>query len=142
MIFKLQAQFNRFVSSIQDRINKNNQGILYSNRFFANSQEEWNFIEEEIFNKRLQNYKIKKNPYIILKESNGNSLANLFEEYQNISPVLIFIHYENEKIGIFSENIFKGDLEDGSWISDKNSFIFSIDKKKIYKVNEFEEKAI
>lgn len=97
-----------------------------------------NYYEIKFILKEIENKLSKKiiNLKLLYRASEENGKANIFlERCKGIQNTVVFIKSKKDKIfGGFTSNIWDKYENQGGWIaiSDKNTFLFSVDKKEIF----------
>ena len=113
------------IKNILEPINKNFQ----KKKSVIMEENEFDFIREEIETK-LKN-KIKKIKKLYQATTDGLSAINFHSKCDNKSNTLTLIKSEgNRRFGGFVAQVW----DSSGWKKDENAFLFSLDKKKIYKI--------
>ena len=114
-----------------------NSSIMNEGEFLLNSsimkEGEFDMIKKEI--EKKMNMKIKEVNKLYQATVDGEELTNFHKKCDNIKNTLILYESKgNRRFGAFSSQIWKSNefLEEKP---DKNCFLFSLDKKKIFSVN-------
>ena len=133
MKLKIEEQ-NQEIKTLKDIIEKN-----------SSKSEIMNYDEKEMLCKEIENkmdQRIKEIKKLYQAKNDGGDPINFHSKCDNIPNTLVLIKSEgNKKFGGFTPIPWKSE---GGYIQDSENktFIFSLDKKKIYHLNDIEKNAL
>ena len=131
-IEELELKHDKEINELRNEINALRKNIR-SNKSVIMQDNEFELIRKEI--ERKMNLKVKELKKLYQASFDGDSAINFHSRCDGIKNTLVLIKSAgNRRFGGFNSQVWTSTY-DSYEIDDKNAFLFSLDKKKIYHYN-------
>ena len=126
-------EIKKIIKSINNKEQENKTfNKIFNNKSVIMKENEFNWINIAI--KSRINKEIKEIKKLYQASIDGDGAINFHNKCDNIPNTLVLIKSaENRRFGGFTTQIWEYISPPGKWKDDKNAFLFSLDKQKIYK---------